>query len=316
MLALLFPGQGSQKVGMAKFLYEEFDIAKKTLEEASDILSLNMKELLFEDPNKQLNLTKYTQPALVTASTIYHRVLQDRVELPPLPSAGHSLGEYSALVANQVLSFEDALKLTYVRGEAMQEAVPVGKGSMLAVMGLSDVEVEKLCSIVNEKISLVEPANFNSPGQVVVSGTSEACDHLKKLDTMELLGKKSKMIPLKVSAPFHCSLMMPAQKVMEEKILACDFQPAKAAIIQNYDAKEHSLPEELKKNLCKQITGSVRWTSSILRMKELGVTTFIEMGPGKVLSGLVKKIDSESLKALNIENLEDLSVVKMHIEDL
>lgn len=316
MLGLIFPGQGSQSIGMAKFLIDDFDIAKKTLQEASDTLNVDFKKLFLEGPEEELNRTENTQPALVTASTMYYRVLDEILGLPPLLSAGHSLGEYSALVAQKSIEFSSALRLTKSRGKCMQEAVPIGKGGMLAVMGLDELEVERICEWTEDQTNLVlEPANFNSPGQVVISGNIEACNFLRENYRDDILGKKAKFIPLKVSAPFHCSLMKPAEEKMNVLLQAENIQAAKAAIVQNFDAKEHTDAIEIRQNLVKQITGSVRWTASVLRMKELGIRLFLELGPGKVLSGLVKKIDSESLTTFNIQNLDDIKTLEANWKD-
>jgi [acyl-carrier-protein] S-malonyltransferase len=317
MLGFIFPGQGSQSVGMTKFLLDEFDVARKTLEEASDTLRLDFKKLLLDGPEEELNKTENTQPALVLASTIYHRVLKSIVPLSPLPSAGHSLGEYSALVANEALSFTGALHLTKSRGKFMQEAVPIGKGGMLAVMGLEENEVEKICDWASDESGKVlEVANFNSPGQVVISGDIIACNFVKENFKEDLVGKKAKFIPLKVSAPFHCSLMQPAKEKMQILLQQENFQDAKAPIIQNFDAKAHTETNVLRENLVKQITGSVRWTASVLHMKQMGIRLFLELGPGKVLSGLVKKIDSTTLTTFNIQNLDDIKVLEQNWKDI
>ncbi len=316
MLALGFPGQGSQFVGMAKFLIDDFDIAKSTVEEASDTLQINFKKLLLDGPEDILNKTENTQPALVVASTIYYRVINEIVPMSPLPAFGHSLGEYSALVANESLTFAAALKLTKSRGRFMQEAVPVGKGGMLAVLGVEDSDVEKLCAWTTEQTGRVlEPANFNSPGQVVISGEAAACNFLKENFKEEIIGKKAKFIPLKVSAPFHCSLMKPAQEKMEVLLDAETILKAAAPIVQNFDAKAHTDPDEIRQNLIQQITGSVRWTESVMTMKEMGIRLILELGPGKVLSGLVKKIDSSSLTTFNMQNLDDIKVLEQNWKD-
>ncbi|MCB0349327.1 MAG: ACP S-malonyltransferase [Bdellovibrionales bacterium] len=316
MLALGFPGQGSQFVGMAKFLIDDFDIAKQTIEEASDTLQINFKKLLLEGPEEELNKTENTQPALVIASTIYYRVIHEIVGLPPLPAFGHSLGEYSALVANEALSFSSALRLTKSRGQFMQEAVPVGKGAMLAVLGVEDKDVEKICAWASEQTGkVIEPANFNSPGQVVVSGDVIACNFLRENFKEDLIGKKAKFIPLKVSAPFHCSLMKPAQDKMQALLEAENIATAKAPIVQNFDAKAHTNPDEIRQNLIYQITGSVRWTESVISMKQMGIRLFLELGPGKVLSGLVKKIDSNELTTFNMQNLDDIKILEQNWKD-
>ncbi len=311
MIAYLFPGQGSQTVGMAMFLYDNFASAKLAVEEASDTLHMDMVELLFEDPKNELHLTANTQPALLTSSTAYYRALKEVYDIPARISAGHSLGEYSAFVANEVISYADALKLTRERGLAMQKAVPVGKGAMLAVMGAEEKDLLQALADIN---GVIEVANYNSPGQLVVSGESAAVERLKNYDTQSKFGKKWKMIPLKVSAPFHCSLMQKAEEHMQTLLTSTDMQSPQAPVVQNFTAKESIDPEELRSNLIRQITGSVRWTASIQRMQELGVTKVLEVGPGKVLSSLVKKIDSNGIQSFNIQNLDDFKNLEQRLD--
>lgn len=315
MLALLFPGQGSQSVGMCKFLHDEFSEVRDIFTLASDTLGMSFEKLCFEGPESELQKTENTQPALVLASIAYYKAIQKVAPLSFAYSAGHSLGEYSALVVNEVIDLPTALRLVRARGQAMQEAVPVGQGAMLAVMGMSDSDVEKMCawvSLTNPDAGSIQAANFNAPGQVVISGTAAAAEYLQKNFSPDKIGASGrvKFIPLKVSAPFHCRLMQPAQDKMKNLLEKTPFQNATHPIIQNFDALAHSQAIELRMNLVSQVTGSVRWTASVQNLLSLGVKDFLEVGPGKVLSGLVKKIDSSAGNTFNINSLEDLKTLE------
>lgn len=309
MNGLIFPGQGSQTIGMANFLFENFDFAKKRFEEASDATGVDFKKLCFEGPADELNLTENTQPALVLASVCYYEALNSEIDLKPVAAAGHSLGEYSAMVAMGAMNFSDAIKSVKARGKAMQEAVPVGKGGMLAVMGLKDEDIARLCEWTEQEsgFSPLRPANYNAPGQTVISGSKEACDWLVANFNPELFGnpRRSKFIPLKVSAPFHCPMMEPAQIKMKEVLSEVTFNSISAPIVQNVSAKAETEPETLKANLIEQVSAPVRWIECIQQMKELGCNNLVELGPGRVLAGLVKKIDSEAFTTFNMQNMED-----------
>jgi [acyl-carrier-protein] S-malonyltransferase len=309
MWSFVFPGQGSQHIGMGRVLFENFKIAQGLFEEASDTLSLDFKKLCFEGPEEALILTENTQPALLLVSVITHRVLNKVIEIPVKAMAGHSLGEYSAMVASNSLSFTDAMKAVRLRGSAMQKAVPVGVGSMIAILGLDEAEVEKLCLWTMEKSSHspLEPANFNSAGQVVISGCTKAVDWLtENFDPSVVEAKgKVKLTPLKVSAPFHSSMMKPAETTMKNFLYETKVKDATVPIIQNFTALEETSAAKLKENLVSQICGPVKWTQSINRMKEMGVTKSVELGPGKVLSGLIKRIDS-GIQRFNIQDLNGI----------
>lgn len=314
MWAALFPGQGSQTVGMGRFLYDEFATAKQTFEEASDTLKIDFKKLCFEGPESDLQLTENTQPALLLVSTATFRVVQEKLGIQISAAAGHSVGEYAAVVASGSVKFSDALRAVRVRGQAMQRAVPVGQGGMVAVMGLSEDQVITLCKWAEENSSLkpLEPANFNAPGQVVISGSQKVIDYLKANAKPEIFAPETprmKLIPLAVSAPFHCSMMKPAEDEMRLVLNDTQFNDARFPIIQNVTARETSSGAALRDGLIVQVSGAVKWTASMARAKEMGITRAIEFGAGKVLSGLAKKIDSTQA-TFNINTLEDLKTLE------
>ncbi len=311
MWAALFPGQGSQSVGMGKFLFENFPIAKQTFEEASDTLKLDFKSLCFEGPEKDLQLTENTQPALLLVSTATFRVVNEVAGIKIGAAAGHSVGEYAAVVTAGAVRFADALRAVRTRGQAMQKAVPVGEGGMVAVMGLTDEQVIHLCqwSEKNSGQKPIEPANFNAPGQVVISGSQKVIDWMKtnaKADIFAPETPRMKLIPLAVSAPFHCSLMKPAEDIMAKVLGDTEFKAAAWPVVQNVTAQETQDAATLRANLVKQVSGAVRWTQCMHRLKALGATQFVEFGSGKVLSGLAKKIDSEGSAPFNINTLDDI----------
>lgn len=306
----LFPGQGSQHLGMGQFLYNEFSVAKQVFEEASDAISLDLKKLCFSSDESTLALTENTQPALLTVSVATFRVLKTLKELKISASAGHSVGEYAALVTGDVISLADGVRLVRQRGQFMQQAVPVGQGGMLAVIGLTPDEVTSLCQWAEKTSGLkpLEPANYNSPDQIVVSGNAQLIEWLRGNFSPEKLGwtKKIRLIPLKVSAPFHCSMMMPAEVAMSKELNEVSFSEALWPIVQNFTSQANVEPEELRENIIRQITGAVRWTQSMELILRMGSHQFIECGCGKVLSGLLKKIDTQAPAAFNMNSLEDI----------
>jgi len=311
MWGSVFPGQGSQHTGMGKFLWDNFTGTQRRFEEASDLLGVHFKKLCFGSSESELALTENTQPALLLVSTCLSEAL---AEYPLQISAGHSVGEYGALVSTGVLSFSDAIRAVRVRGKAMQEAVPVGKGGMLAVIGLHPQQVKQLCDWATKECPAgpLEPANYNAPGQIVVSGSLKTIKFLRENYTSDLIQeapKKVRFIPLKVSAPFHCSMMKPAQEIMKDFLDGITFSKPKYTIIQNVSAKEEADPKVLKENLIQQVTQSVRWVESIQKIKALGSNKIIEMGSGKVLSGLIKKIDPE-ITVYNINSLDEFKGVE------
>ena len=291
MWAALFPGQGSQQIGMGQFLFDNFKTAKTLFEEASDTLSLDFKKLCFNGDEKELALTHNTQPALLLVSTCYSQVLQEVSPIDFKFTAGHSVGEYAALVHSKVLKFSDAIRAVRKRGQEMQSAVPVGQGGMVAVLGLDSEQVNKMILWSKEKSQLgpIECANFNSPGQIVISGDKQALDWLVSNLDKEIFSpapRRLKLIPLKVSAPFHCSLMKPAQDAMQTFFEDIVFSNAETPVVQNTIASAETDPNNIKVNLTQQISSSVNWHPSIDWMSSQGVEKYLELGHGKVLSGL------------------------------
>ncbi len=308
MSALLFPGQGSQIVGMGSEFYEKFDLVKDIFKLADKKLNYPISKMILEGPEGDLQLTKNTQPAILIVSFSIFKVLKEEFGFDFKNFkffAGHSLGEYSALVCSNALNFEDALYLLHERGKAMQEAVPVGKGSMIAVLGLSIEEVESLIRASNEVEGVCEIANDNANGQIIISG-----EFKKVLKFNEILkSKKVKTIPLKVSAPFHCSLMKPAANTMSKKINDTIFNQPTHEIITNVNAQAESKPENLKKFLIDQIFSTVKWRESIIEMANLGVKNFVEIGPGKALTGMVKRT-IKNVNTFSINSITDIESLK------
>jgi [acyl-carrier-protein] S-malonyltransferase len=298
--AFLFPGQGSQFAGMGKSLADAHPVAQQTFQEADDALGFALSRLCFEGPEEDLKLTENTQPALLAASVAAYRVLESQ-GLSPDWVAGHSLGEYSALVAAGSLSFADGLRLVRRRGQAMQEAVPAGVGAMAALLKLPE---GKLDSILLEAAQgeVVSAANFNSPDQVVIAGHAGAVQ--RAMDLAKAAGAK-RAVPLAVSAPFHCALMEPAQAKMRIELDSVAFADLRTPLVNNWQAREVRTAAEAKSGLLHQIPNSVRWTQSIRNLAALGVTNYIEVGPGGVLTGLLKNIDP-SLKGQRFGEASDL----------
>jgi len=303
MKAILFPGQGSQLVGMGSEFYNNFDSVKKIFNKADETLKYKISKIILEGPDSDLKLTQNTQPAILIVSFAIFTVLKDEYNFNTKNVqyfAGHSLGEYSALLCSNALSFENSLYLLHERGKSMQEAVPVGKGGMLAILG-SDVNKINSYILKLEKKGICEIANDNAQGQTIVSGDIELIDELQKV----LKENKKKSIKLPVSAPFHCSLMNPAANKMEEKINSINFNKPDYEIVTNVTAKPTSDPLNIKKLLIEQIYSKVRWRESILFMLENNIQEFIEIGPGKVLTGLSKRI-APNTKSFSINSIDDI----------
>ena len=284
MKAFVFPGQGAQFVGMGKDLYENSPLAKELFEKANEILGYRITDIMFEGTDEDLRQTKVTQPAVFLHSVISALCMGD--EFKPEMTAGHSLGEFSALVAAGALSFEDGLKLVYARAMAMQKACEATPSTMAAIIALPDDKVEEICASIQNEVCV--PANYNCPGQIVISGSIEGINQACEL--MKAAGAK-RALPLKVGGAFHSPLMNPAKVELETAINATEIHTPKCPVYQNVDAKPHTNPEEIKKNLVAQLTASVRWTQTVENMIADGATDFTECGPGNVLQGLIKKID-------------------------
>lgn len=311
-IAFIYPGQGSQSVGMGKFLFDNFTQAKRVFEESSDAISVDMKRLCFEGPEQTLQLTENTQPAIVTVSAAATAVLKEEFGVKPDLVAGHSVGEYAACVAAEILSLKDAVVAVKNRGIYMQQSVPEGLGAMAAFMGPEPMDVIQICKWAETQsgLGVLEPANFNAPGQIVISGHAKVLSWLSdNLDQYPWEGEKPKrlkLIPLKVSAPFHSSLMIPAQEKMETLLAGMAFQSPSCKLIQNVNADLTTDPEQIRKNLVLQMSGSVRWIESMEKLNALEIKTAIEVGSGQVLKGLMKKILPEFEDFRNTNSLEEI----------
>ncbi|MFQ1019923.1 ACP S-malonyltransferase [Gilliamella sp. CG13] len=294
--AMVFPGQGSQAVGMLKDLADNYPIVKSTFDEASQVLGYDLWTLVQDGPVEELNKTWQTQPALLAASVAIYRVWQSVNGAQPDFMAGHSLGEYSALVCAGVIDFKDAIKLVELRGQLMQEAVPTGTGAMYAIIGLDNESIRKACEQAAQG-QIVAPVNFNSPGQVVIAGNKEAVERAGAL-CKEAGAKRA--LPLAVSVPSHCALMKPAADKLAIALENITFNRPKFAVINNVDVKVESSADQIKAALIAQLYSPVRWTETVEEMAKQGITLLVEMGPGKVLTGLTKRIvDSLSACAVN-----------------
>ncbi len=307
-VAWLFPGQGAQSVGMGQKLWASSTKAREVFEAADRALVEPLSTMIFEGPEEALTRTANAQPAIVTMSIAVLAAAQERYPGLPAPSfaAGHSLGEYSALVAAKALAFEDAVRLVRARGRAMQDAVPEGAGAMAAILGLEGTLLEGLCAQATEETGeTVSCANYNAPGQVVIAGTQKAVARAQELAS----AAKGKAIPLKVSAPFHCSLMAPAAKALEAELANVTVSDLAFPVVANVDAAPNASKERVKDLLVRQVDGAVRWEQAVLHMRDQGVTHAIEIGPGKVLAGLLKRI-SKDIKVHSVscpETLEGLA---------
>jgi [acyl-carrier-protein] S-malonyltransferase len=300
--AWIFPGQGSQTVGMGKDLAHASKAAREVFERADEALGESLSNLIFSGPEETLTLTANAQPALVTMSMAVLAALKERVPTLPPPAfgAGHSLGEYSALVAAGALSLEDGVRLVRTRGRSMQDAVPPGAGAMAAVMGVSEEDLAKICAECAQG-EVLDLANFNAPGQIVIAGTKLAVERA----SARVADFKGKAIALKVSAPFHCALMEPAARVLKATLDKVAVERARFPVVANFDAKPGTDAAGTREKLVAQVAGAVRWEQSIRHMHGAGVTTMLEIGPGKVLAGLCKRIEKD-IKVISIGDAKSL----------
>ena len=299
--AFLFPGQGSQKVGMVQDLFENYDSVKALIKEADETLGFSISQMMFEGPDTELMKTEFTQPAILTASVAVWQVLKEHGLTPDI-AAGHSLGEYSALVAAGAISFADAVHTVHLRGRFMQEAVPLGEGGMAAVIGSSPVTIVKVCGEVSTEDLPVQAVNFNCPGQVVIAGATAAVE--KACEALKEAGAR-RAIMLKVSAPFHSTLMEPAALRLKEVLDKIDIHDTAIPVVANVNAKEETKADEIRKNLVDQAAHPVHWEESIRNMVAGGVDMTVEAGPGTVLTGFMKKI----ARSVPCHHAEDVATI-------
>ncbi|WP_278504362.1 ACP S-malonyltransferase [Mitsuokella multacida] len=310
-LAFVFPGQGAQAVGMGKDLFDQYDVAKRLFAEADEALGYSIKDMCFEGPADDLKLTANTQPAILTVSVIVNEILKEHGVQPDV-AGGHSLGEYSALVAAGVLSFKDAVALVHKRGQYMQEAVPVGEGGMAAIIGLDDEAIAAACEKATKEAGEVQPVNFNCPGQTVIAGTTHGVE--KAVEELKAAGAK-KAVVLPVSAPFHSTLMKPAAEKLAAELDKAAIHDAAFPVVSNFTGELETKAEEIKANLVAQADHPVRWIACVKTMQAFGADTFVEAGPGKTLCGFNRRID-RSIKSLNVENLESLQKTLDYLKEV
>lgn len=304
--AFVFPGQGAQKVGMVKDLYDAYPVVKQLFEEADDALGFSLTKLCFEGPDEELMKTYNTQPAILTASTACCRVLAQEGLTPDI-AAGHSLGEYSALVAAGALTFADAVRTVRLRGQFMQETVPLGEGGMAAILGLAEDKIKDICAQISAQGGTVQAVNFNCPGQIVIAGSTKAVEEAAA--AMKEAGAK-RAILLHVSAPFHSTLMEPAAKRLAEVLDDITISDAKIPVVANVNGQIETSAADIKANLVKQAASPVLWIDCTKTMQAFGAKTFVEVGPGKTLCGFNRKID----RKIHSENVEDIPSLQKTLE--
>jgi [acyl-carrier-protein] S-malonyltransferase len=301
--AFIFPGQGSQSVGMGKYFFDNFKAAREIFEEADDALHFSISTLCFQGPDEALKLTENTQPAILTASIAALKVLQTEKGLSPRLAAGHSLGEYSALVASKGIRFADALRIVRLRGRFMQEAVPAGEGAMAAILGMDKDQVERICQ-AEASGEVLSPANFNCPGQIVISGHTGAVE--RAMERVKQEGKKAVLLP--VSAPFHSPLMEPAGIRLQKELEGISILDLEIPVVTNVEAEINTSKDRVKGLLVAQVSSPVRWEESMRKMVEKGMERVLEIGPGKVLTGLMKRIEP-GLETFHVEDVKTLKKI-------
>lgn len=301
-LAFVFPGQGSQKIGMLSELAEQYSLIKETFDQASDVLGYNMWELIQKGEQEAINLTERTQPILLASSVAIWRLWNEKNGAIPSQMAGHSLGEWSALVCSGVVDFADGLNIVRARGQYMQQAVPVGEGAMAAIIGLDDKAILEACGNA-QSLGVVDAVNFNAPGQVVIAGSNAAVE--AAMESCKAAGAK-RALPLPVSAPFHTSLMKPAADNLADLVNTVNFSAPQVPVVHNVHAQTETDPETIKALMLEQIYSPVKWVDCVNQLKNNGATTLIECGPGKVLSGLTKRIDRE-ITSLATDSVADFT---------
>ena len=306
--AFVFPGQGSQKVGMLQDLYNEYPIVKQRFEEADQALGYSISQLCFEGPDTELVKTANTQPAILTASVACYEILKEKGFTPDIVG-GHSLGEYSAMVAAGVIDFKDAVYLVHKRGEFMQDAVPLGEGAMAAIINLDRDTVVAICDKITEEVGSVQAVNFNCPGQIIISGKTEAVE--KACEAMKEAGAK-RALPLPVSGPFHSRLMEPAAARLKEEMDKIEFHDAQVPVVTNVTGKILTKAQDIKDSLLVQVASPVLWEDCVAEMVNFGAQAFVEVGPGKVVTGFTKKINKE----MQLANVEDLASLDKCLEFL
>lgn len=300
-LAFMFPGQGAQTVGMGRDFFENYDVAKQRFKEADEALGYSIRDMCFNGPAEDLKLTANTQPAILTMSVIAYEILKEH-GIEPAIAGGHSLGEYSALVAAGVLDFQDAVLLVHKRGQFMQEAVPVGEGGMAAIIGLGDEVITEACEKAAKEAGAVQAVNFNCPGQTVIAGATKGVE--KAVELLKEAGAKKAVI-LSVSAPFHSTLMKPAAERLAAELDKVEIRDAKFPVVANVNGKMEREADEIKKNLVAQAASPVLWIQCVNTMKESGADTYVEAGPGKTLCGFNRRID-KALTSMHVEGMESL----------